>query len=437
MRASWKTRLALLMAGAPALLVAQNPSILTGRSDINRTVLTLTGVWPDADAIPYAVFLRGTPLASVAYTPGPPQTLTCPLPAGTAAGSYKVTAISRDGHTYDFDVTLGAVGPTGPTGPIGPQGIQGPVGPTGPTGATGAAGPIGPTGATGPIGPTGPVGATGATGATGAAGPIGPTGPTGPVGATGATGATGAAGPTGPQGIQGPIGPTGPTGATGATGNTGATGATGATGPVGPTGATGATGATGNTGATGATGPIGPTGSTGATGATGPTGPTGATDASGVGITLNAGNAVWPNIRNNLNSAALQATGLPVFIDSANTLGVLNSSRRFKEQIRDMGDQSEALYRLRPVTFTYTARVGGAQPLQFGLIAEEVQDAFPEMVVRDAAGNPFSVNYHFLAPMLLNEVQRQHGVIQEQKARIESLEERLERLERALAAAGR
>jgi hypothetical protein len=44
------------------------------------------------------------------------------------------------------------------------------------------------------------------------------------------------------------------------------------------------------------------------------------------------------------------------------------------------------------------------------------------------------VNYHFLAPMLVNEVQKQHAVIQDQKAKIQSLEERLQRLEEALAA---
>ena len=143
---------------------------------------------------------------------------------------------------------------------------------------------------------------------------------------------------------------------------------------------------------------------------------------------------VWPNIRNNLNSALMQSSGLPVFIDSSNTLGVLNSSRRFKENIQDMGDQSDAILRLRPVTFAYIAKAGAAQPTQFGLIAEEVQEVTPELVVRDHEGKPFSVNYHFLAPMLVNEVQKQHAVIQEQKARIQSLEERLQRLEEILRA---
>ena len=153
-----------------------------------------------------------------------------------------------------------------------------------------------------------------------------------------------------------------------------------------------------------------------------------------MGITLNAGNAVWPNVRANLNSALMQSSGLPVFIDSNNTLGVLNSSRRFKENIQDMGDQSDAILRLRPVTFAYTAKFGGAQPTQFGLIAEEVEEVSPDLVVRDREGKAFSVNYHFLAPMLVNQVQKQQAVIQEQKARIQDLEERLQRLEQLLAA---
>jgi hypothetical protein len=65
------------------------------------------------------------------------------------------------------------------------------VGATGTTGATGA------TGATGFEGTTGATGATGVTGSDGATGSTGSAGATGPTGATGSTGSTGATGPTG------------------------------------------------------------------------------------------------------------------------------------------------------------------------------------------------------------------------------------------------
>ena len=52
-----------------------------------------------------------------------------------------------------------------------------------------------------------------------------------------------------------------------------------------------------------------------------------------------------------------------------------------------MADASRRLMKLRPVTFRYTqAYRDGAKPIQYGLIAEEVADVFPELAVRDADG---------------------------------------------------
>lgn len=78
-----------------------------------------------------------------------------------------------------------SVGPAGPTGATGPTGAQGPAGtvgaagPTGPQGLAGTAGPQGPTGAQGPLGGVGPAGPQGPAGAVGPAGPQGPAGPAG------------------------------------------------------------------------------------------------------------------------------------------------------------------------------------------------------------------------------------------------------------------
>jgi hypothetical protein len=46
-------------------------------------------------------------------------------------------------------------------------------------------------------------------------------------------------------------------------------------------------------------------------------------------------------------------------------LGVTSSSRRFKEDIQDMGDASNGLMRLRPVTFRYEKPFAdGSKPIQ-------------------------------------------------------------------------
>jgi hypothetical protein len=129
-----------------------------------------------------------------------------------------------------------------------------------------------------------------------------------------------------------------------------------------------------------------------------------------------------------------------VYIDSNGQLGTLSSSRRYKEDIEDMGTVSERLLALRPVTFRYKkATKEGEQPLQFGLIAEEVAEVFPELVVFDDEGQPETVKYHLLTSMLLNELQKQKAVNRQQQEElvklqtrweiVENLEARLMRLE--------
>jgi len=117
---------------------------------------------------------------------------------------------------------------------------------------------------------------------------------------------------------------------------------------------------------------------------------------------------------------------VPVLIDSTRNLGTISSSRRYKEDIQDMGDASSGLMRLRPVTFRYKKPFeDGSKPVQYGLIAEEVADVYPDLVTRSPDGQVETVKYQVLDPMLLNELQKQ-------KAQIRSLEDRLARLEAAL-----
>jgi len=84
--------------------------------------------------------------------------------------------------------------------------------------------------------------------------------------------------------------------------------------------------------------------------------------------------------------------------------------------------------RLRPVTFRYEKPFAdGSRPIQYGLIAEEVAEVNPNLVAHSADGQIETVKYQLLDPMLLNEVQRQ-------QAEIGDLQERLKKMEAALAA---
>jgi Chaperone of endosialidase len=97
-----------------------------------------------------------------------------------------------------------------------------------------------------------------------------------------------------------------------------------------------------------------------------------------------------------------------VMIDNTGKLGTVSSTRRVKVGIHDMDTSTNGLLRLRPVTFRYIAgHADGGSTLQYGLIAEEVAEIYPELVVLDKDGQPAGVRYHILPAMLLNELQRQ------------------------------
>jgi hypothetical protein len=80
-----------------------------------------------------------------------------------------------------------------------------------------------------------------------------------------------------------------------------------------------------------------------------------------------------------------------------------------------MDDYSSRLMKLRPVTFNY--KVGEDHSLQSGLIAEEVFDVMPSLVVMDKEGLPQTVKYHDLPALLLNEIQKLHKRIAALEAR--------------------
>jgi hypothetical protein len=76
-----------------------------------------------------------------------------------------------------------------------------------------------------------------------------------------------------------------------------------------------------------------------------------------------------------------------------------------------------------PVVFEYSAPFPEAtlsdpkSVQQYGLIAEEVDKVYPELVIRDDTGKIQGVHYEELAPMLLSEVQ-----VLQQKVRAEAAE---------------
>ena len=110
-----------------------------------------------------------------------------------------------------------------------------------------------------------------------------------------------------------------------------------------------------------------------------------------------------------------------MFIDANNHLGTVTSSKHFKEDIKPMGKTSEALLRLKPVTFRYKKEIDPQGTSQLGLVAEDVEKVNPDLVVRDKEGKPYSVRYDQVNAMLLNEFLKEHGRLEEQQTTIADL----------------
>jgi hypothetical protein len=117
---------------------------------------------------------------------------------------------------------------------------------------------------------------------------------------------------------------------------------------------------------------------------------------------------------------------LPVYINSGGQLSTNTSSRRFKNEIKPMDGVSEAILALKPVTFHYKTDAKGTA--QFGLIAEEVAEVNPDLVVRDKEGKPYSVRYDQVNAMLLNEFLKEHKTVEEQGATIARQQKQIEAL---------
>jgi len=112
--------------------------------------------------------------------------------------------------------------------------------------------------------------------------------------------------------------------------------------------------------------------------------------------------------------------GVGVIIDTNGHLGTVVCSERFKDEIRPMEKASEAILALQPVSFRYKKDLDPNGIPQFGLVAEQVEKANPDLVVRDDQGRPFTVRYEAVNAMLLNEFLKEHRKVEQLTKEFES-----------------
>jgi len=142
------------------------------------------------------------------------------------------------------------------------------------------------------------------------------------------------------------------------------------------------------------------------------------TGVAGESNTIRIGNSDITNTFISGISGTNSPGGVAVFCNSDGKLGVIQSSARFKEDIKPMGKASEAILALKPVSFRYKKEIDPESIPAFGLIAEEVEKVNPDLIIRDREGKPQTVRYEQVNAMLLNEFLKEHTKVQKLEATV-------------------
>lgn len=115
--------------------------------------------------------------------------------------------------------------------------------------------------------------------------------------------------------------------------------------------------------------------------------------------------------------------------NTLNRIATCSSSRRYKQDIADLGSAADLIGRLRPVSFRWIQ--GGHEGL--GLVAEEVAKVEPSLVTSNSEGEIEGVRYRELTAVLVKALQEQQAENAELRAELarvrEDTEARLAALE--------
>jgi len=118
-----------------------------------------------------------------------------------------------------------------------------------------------------------------------------------------------------------------------------------------------------------------------------------------------------------MSPAPPSGAGYDLRLDNG-TVVIDTSSARYKTAVQPLGDASEQVLDLEPRTFEYVDRSGGRE---LGLIAEEVDESVPELVIRDEEGRPDAVKYDRIGACLVPEVRENRERVEELEAENQAL----------------
>ncbi len=117
------------------------------------------------------------------------------------------------------------------------------------------------------------------------------------------------------------------------------------------------------------------------------------------------------------------ALGTNVYVDSSGKLTRDTSSIKYKDNVLNVPSISDKIDNLRPVSFTY--KTDKDSNIQYGLIAEEIESEFPELVIYKD-GEPDAIRYQHLPILMLKDYQDTKKELAETKAKLEETNSKLD-----------
>ena len=127
-----------------------------------------------------------------------------------------------------------------------------------------------------------------------------------------------------------------------------------------------------------------------------------------------------------MNPFTVNSDAFVVYFNGNATLAgdlTINSDARLKDNIRPLGSTLDKLHQIEGKTYTFLK--DEEHTPKIGVLAQEVQAVFPELVTEGADGI-LSVNYQGLVPVLINAINEQEAKIaalEAQNAEIKELKE--------------
>jgi hypothetical protein len=88
----------------------------------------------------------------------------------------------------------------------------------------------------------------------------------------------------------------------------------------------------------------------------------------------------------------------------------MNSDKNLKKDIEELKDEFDDILKLNPVKFKWKEDFSNNTNTQYGLIAQDVQEIYPELVDQDDKSN-LTVNYIGFIPLMISHIQNLHKLI--------------------------